>query len=344
MTALAGRLIVPALLMALSLGTGNAAGSKNDALRAAARKDGEVTWYVASMGARAAEAAGLAFTAKYGVKTNVVQGPSQVVFQRLTQELAKGAHNADVFSSVDVGKFMTLKEQDALTPYVPANAAKLLPVFQGLDKDGAFHATIASVVAIAYNTDRVTADEAPQTWTDLLHARWSGQIALGHPAFSGFAGNWAVQMHNLYGRSYFDQLKQQKPEVSRSVLNAVKLVATGERAIAVVPVAPVLKYADRGKPLAVRYPSDGSILVSTPSAIVEGAPHPNAAKLFMEFLLGPEFGNILAAARYEAMRADVKPLPGATPVTEINIVRPTIAETTKGLPQVAKLWREIFGQ
>jgi iron(III) transport system substrate-binding protein len=338
------RILLSAGLTAFWLGASGAALADTKALETAARKEGEVTWYVASLDARNAEAAGRAFTEKYGPKVNVVRAPSQVMFQRLSQDLTQKARNADVFSSVDVGNFVTLKGQGALMAYKPENAAKLLPAFQGLDKDGAFHATIASVIIIAYNKEKVKAEEAPKKWTDLLDPKWEGKMALGHPAFSGFAGNWAAQMNKLYGKGFIEKLEKQKPQVGRSLFDAVNLVSSGERLITASPIAPILENADKGRPLAVTYPADGAILVATPSAVLKDAPHPNAAKLFMEFLLGPEFGEILVKARYEAMRADVKPLPGAKSVTEIKTIRPTIEETTKGIPQVAELWRDVFGQ
>jgi iron(III) transport system substrate-binding protein len=337
------RLILPAVLVSLCLGGGSAMSADMKALQAAARKEGEVTWYVASIDARDAAAAGRAFTAKYGPKVNVVQAPPQVTFQRLTQDLSQNAHNADVFSSVDVANFVTLKGQGLLMTYRPENAVGLLPAFQGLDKDATFHATIASVIVIAFNSDKVKANEAPQRWTDLTDAKWTNKIALGDPAFSGFGGTWATEMNKLYGASYFLRLKETKPQISRSVLDAVNLVALGERAVTVAPIAPILTSADQGKPIAIRYPIDGSILVATPSAVLKSAPHPNAAKLFMEFLLGPEFGTILVHARYESMRPDVKPLPGAKSVTDIKVIRPTVAETTKGAPQVTKVWHQVFG-
>jgi iron(III) transport system substrate-binding protein len=151
-------------------------------------------------------------------------------------------------------------------------------------------------------------------------------------------------MHKLYGPSFFQALEKVKPQVGRSMFDAVNLVASGEQWVTAAPLALVLASADKGKPLAVQYPTDGSILVATPSAILKNAPHPNAAKLFMEFLLGQDFGAILTKARYEAMRADVTPLPGQKPVTETKIIRPSIEETTKGIPRVADLWRGVFGK
>jgi iron(III) transport system substrate-binding protein len=312
------------------------------AIETAASKEGELTWYVASIDARNAEKAAKQFTDKYGIKVNVVRAASQIMFQRLEQDLSQSVANADVFSSVDIGNFITLKANGALAAYAPENAKDLLPIFQNLDPDGLFHATVASVIAIDYNSDKVK--DPPKSWTDLTDPKWAGKLALGHPAYSGFAGNWAAQMQKLYGKSYFERLEKLQPLVSRSLLDATNLLSSGERLVTASPISPILEFKDKGNPLAIQYPDDGAILVSTPSGILKNAPHPNAAKLFMEFLLGPEFNVILAEAHYETMRADVKPLPGAKSVAEIKVIRPTIEDSTKGIPAAAEVWRDVFGQ
>jgi iron(III) transport system substrate-binding protein len=151
-------------------------------------------------------------------------------------------------------------------------------------------------------------------------------------------------MNKRHGKSFFYRLEALKPHVSRTPLDAIDLLTSGECQIAVVPVAFVLAKADEGKPLAVRHPIDGSILVTTPSAVLKNAPHPNGAKLFMEFLMGPTFGSLLAKRRFEVMRSDVKPLLGAKRVTDIKVLRPTATEATKEIAQVAEMWRTIFGK
>jgi iron(III) transport system substrate-binding protein len=338
------RLLLCALAFAACMPGAVAASADLKTLEEGARREGELTWYVASLDARNAEAAGRAFTMKYGAKVSVVRAPSQVMFQRLMQDLSQNTANADVFSSVDVGNFVTFKQRGSLAAFTPEAATQVLPAFRDLDPDGTFHATIASVVIIAYNSDKVRGEEAPKSWSDMLDPRWSGKVALGHPAYSGFAGNWAAQMHKLHGKAFFERMEKLKPQVGRSLFDAVNLVASGERLVTASPIAPILETADKGKPLAVAYPTEGSILVATPSAVLKNAPHPNAARLFMEFLSGPEFNEILVKARYESMRADVKPLPGARAVSELKLIRPTLDDTVKGIPDVAELWRDVFGQ
>jgi iron(III) transport system substrate-binding protein len=336
-------ILLGGLVIASAAGIGSAHADLK-ALEAAARKEGEITWYVASIDARNAEEAGRQFTAKYGIKVNVLRAASQIMYQRLAQDLSQSVAIADVFSSVDVGNFVTLKTNGQLAAYVPENAAHLLPPFQGFDPDGFFHTTVAAVIAIAYNSQKVRVEEAPKTWTDLLDPKWTDKLALGHPAFSGFAGSWAAAVYKLYGKSYIERLEPLRPLVSRSLLDATTLLNSGERLVSATPIAPVMERADKGAPLAILYPSDGAILVATPSAVLKNAPHPNAARLFMEFLLGVEFNRILVKARYESMRADVPPLPGVKSVSEIKVIRPTADDIVSGIPEVSELWRNIFGQ
>ncbi len=314
------------------------------ALASAAGKEAEVTWYVGSIDNRNAETTGKAFTAKYGVKVNIVRAASQIIFQRLSQDLSQKVATADVFSSVDIGNFVALKAKGSLLKYETDADAQLLEPFRNLDPDKFFHATVASVIVIAYNKEKVKDADVPHTWKDLLDPKWEGKLALGHPGFSGFAGSWAAQMLKLYGKSYFERLEKMHPLVSRSLQDAVGLLGSGERLVSPIPIAPIIESADKGNPLAIEYPSDGAIFVATPSGILANAPHPNAAKLFLEFLQGPEFNQIMVKARYESMRPDVKPLPGVKPVTEVKLIRPSIDDQVNGIPKAADLWRDVFGQ
>ena len=101
--------------------------------------------------------------------------------------------------------------------------------------------------------------------------------------------------------------------------------------------------AARGNPLAISYPTDGSVLIIAPSAIVKGTKHPNAAKLFMEYLNSVEASKINTKHFAVPLRPEVPAPPGAKPVSEVKTVRPTIAEIDKGVPEVIEQWRDTFG-
>jgi iron(III) transport system substrate-binding protein len=314
------------------------------ALYEAAKKEGELTWYTAHTDGETAEAVGRAFSQRYpGIKVNVIRTTAQVAYQRLRQEIRSGTAQCDVFSSTDVGHDVALKKEGRLAHYVPENAAKISPEFRDFDKDGTFYPTAAELVVITYNTQRVAPAEAPKKWTDLLDPEWKGKISLGHPAFSGTVGTWVVLMRKLYGWDYFEKLEKNKPQIGRSINDTVTMLNSGERAVAAGPSATTLKSADKGNPVALIYPEDGALLMISPSAVMANAPHPNAARLFMEFLLGVEHAEISVRDRGESLRPEVKPLQGAKPFTEVKVLRPSVDEIIKGIPEVIEQWRDTFG-
>src|SRR5471032_3529001 len=98
----------------------------------AAKKDGELTWYVAHYTSEGAEELGATFTKLYGIKVNVVRTTAQVAYQRLTQDIKNGQTNCDVFSSTDIGHYVRLKAQGQLEKFTPETEAKAAEQFRGV--------------------------------------------------------------------------------------------------------------------------------------------------------------------------------------------------------------------
>src|SRR4051812_7832088 len=313
------------------------------ALEDAAKKEGELTWYVAHYTSEGAEELGADFGKMYGLKVNVVRTTAQVAYQRLTQDIKNNQTICDVFSSTDIGHYVRLKAEGRLEKYTPETAGKIVEAFRNIDPDGFFHTTSAGLVLLTYNSTKVKAEDAPRNWTDLLDPKWKGKISTGHPAFSGYVGTWVLTMRKLYGWSFFDKLEKNKPQIGRSINDTVTALVAGERQVAAGADGSTLFSAARGNPLAISYPSDGSVLIIAPSAIVKGTKHPNAAKLFMEYLNSVEASKINTKHFAVPLRPEVPAPPGAKPVSEVKTVRPTIAEIDKGVPEVIEQWRDTFG-
>lgn len=326
--------------------TATAQGAPLAALHEAARKEGELTWYIVYLPSEDAEQIGRAFSAKYpGVKVNVVRTTAQVAFQRLNQDLQARAANCDVFSSTDIAHYLDLKQRKLLMKYTPAAAAVMDKRLQDLDKDGYFHVASVATIGLVYNTGKVKADEAPTSWNDLTDPRWRGLASVGHPGFSGFVGVWAIEMKKLYGADWFKKLAANKPQVGRSIIDTITTVSSGERSISAGPVNLAASTAAKGNPLAQVAPREGSVLMLSPSAIMANAPHPNASRLFMEFLLGSEEVDKLAYDRYGIpKRAGAKPREGVLGLDASGkLLRPSPQESVDELPEVIDLWRDAFG-
>jgi len=311
----------------------------------AAKKEGELTWYTAHSDDVTAQALGRGFEANFpGIRVNVVRTTAQVAFQRVSQELRAGAMQVDVFSSTDIGHYVYLKEKKLLEQFVPENAGKALEIYQHYDPDGYYFVTSVGLIGMVYNTTKLREADAPRNWTDLTGPKWKDKIALGHPGFSGYVGTWTVMMRKLYGWKFFEDLAKNNPQIGRSINDTITMLNAGERVVAGTgPFANASENVKKGNPLAMIYPTDGTVLILAPSGIMKGVKHPNAARLFMEYLMSVDASKVWVDHFGEPIRPEVSASTGMKSAKELKTIRPSVEEIFKGVPQVIKQWRETFG-
>jgi iron(III) transport system substrate-binding protein len=342
------RLFAPAIAIALAV-AGAAAHAQmapwEQALYEAAKKEREFTVYTAHYDTETIADICAAFEKKYpGVKCNFVRTTAQVAYQRFQQDLKANLAVASVFSSTDISHYPELKKNGVLISYQPHNLAKMVDALKPYnDKDSQYWVTAAALIVLAYNSSLVPEKDAPKRWTDLLDPKWKDKIAIGHPAFSGYVGTWTVEMRKLYGWSYFEKLEKNKPQIGRSINDTVTMLNAKERWVAAGPEATTLLSRDKGNPLAVIYPADGALLMVSETGIPKNAPAPNAAKLFVEFLLDKEAAEVSVRDHSLPVIKGVKPAPGAKALEEIHVIRPTEEEIAKGIPEVKEQFRDTFG-
>lgn len=335
--------LVGAVAVALIGAAAGAARAQTD-LYEAAKNEGRVVWYVAQFDADTAQKIASAFEQRYpGVKVDVVRASTGVIFQRIQQEAAANVFAADVFSTPDEGEGAALESKGMLTCYQPPEVDKIAKGLQHADAAGCYHITSAWLVLITYNSKSITAAEAPKDWPDLLDPKWKNEIAIGDPAFSGSVATWVNQLTRMYSWSYFEKLDKQQPRIGRSINETVTALNSGERRVAVGLDVTTLKSRMAGNPIEVVYPTSGSVLMLAPSAVLKQAPHPNAAKLFLNFMMSREFSKVLAANSYHPIRSDMPALPGARSLNDVKTVRPSLQEIEKGNREVIEKFRATFG-
>ena len=286
LSALVGLLVSIALL-------GAAPASAQDARLEAAKKEGKVVWYT-SLALPTAEKIGKLFEAAYpGVKVEVQRTGSQRILQRVMQETQANLKLVDVIHTSDAGHFVLLKDKKLLMKYSPAGIDAFPASFK--DKDGYYFTLRATVNVIAYNTKLVPAAEVPKGWKDLLEPKWRGKMVTAHPGYSGVISTHVLALVQLYGWDYFKQLAQNKLMLVQSAVDPAGVVASGERQVA-VDGGDYYYYQmkKKGNPIEVVYPKEGVPLVVSPTAIASFAPHPNAAKLFTDFIFTRELQQVMA--------------------------------------------------
>ncbi|MBC5810538.1 MAG: extracellular solute-binding protein [Candidatus Eremiobacteraeota bacterium] len=309
-------------------------------LYAAAKKEGTVVWWTAHYAQSAAERVRDAFKAKYpGIEVQFIRQTAQVIYQRLAQDLKSGVHELDVFASTDEAHYLELKRLNALAQFVPADVDKTHPMFQKLDPDGLYHLGELAFVLINYNPKKV---EPAHRWTHLGDPKYKGQITFGHPAFSGFVGNWVVAMNDKYGWEFFKNVARNNPKINRSINDTVTDIVSGERTIGAGPDNTTLEKKAEGNAIDLYYPDDDSVIVVCPVGVLREAPHPNAARLFENFMYSREYSEALVKASCFPIRTDVPSVNGKT-LDKIRWTRVKVERLATGVPEVVAKWRETFG-
>ena len=282
------------LLLSLVAGLVHApSASAQEARAEAAKKEGKVVWYTSLALTSAEKVAKLFETAHPGIKVEVHRTGSQRILQRVMQELQANIKNVDVIHTSDAGHYVLLKEKKLLMKYAPAGVESFPASFK--DKDGYHYGLRATVNVIAYNTKAVSAAEAPKTWKDLLDPKWRGKLVTAHPGYSGVTATHVLALVHLYGWDYWKQLAQNKPMLVQSAVDPSGVVASGERPVAANGGDYTFhQVKKKGNPIEIVFPKEGVPLVVSPTAIASFAPHPNAARLFTDFIFSRDLQQALA--------------------------------------------------
>jgi iron(III) transport system substrate-binding protein len=330
--------------LAATVTAARAARSDPSALLEAARREGSLTWYVAQLDTVTAERFGRAFTAEYpGITVDVIRTTGQVAFQRLLLDIKNRTPHCDVFSATDISHMPILKDRHELTRFTPDSSSGMRAQFSAQSDGGWYYITNAVRWVLIRNRDRVAAYAAPKAWTDLLDPRWKGQVSVAHPAFSGGAGVWSLAMRKLYGWQFFEALAKNNPRVGRSTQDTVTLLSGGECLVGPTWAPGAYRDVDKGNPIAITQPGDGVVVMVFPSAIPAGAPHPNAARLFVEWMLSDNYSKLIAVDGSEPIRSDVAPRRDEPPLETQKVIALTVEEIRKGVPEVIEQWRDTFG-
>jgi iron(III) transport system substrate-binding protein len=312
-------------------------------LIAAARKEGRVVYYT-SVDLPLAERIARTFEARYpGVSVRVERSGAERVFSRIGQEYGSNIRNVDLVNSSDAAHLIVWKRDGWLAPYVPEDVAKHYPA-EHKDADGTFANFRITLSPIAYNTNLVKKEEAPKSFADLLDPKWVGKIVKAHPGYSGTILTSTFQVSRDIGWDYFEKLAKQKIMQVQSATDPPKKLALGERAIMADGVEYVLfQLKEKGDPVEIVYPSEGTPLIVGPNAIFKAAPNPNAARLLQSWMFSPECQQLcIDHGGMHSAHPQTKEKAGRVPLSKIKLMKDDPAGVEKQSEAIKKRYTQIF--
>ena len=220
-------------------------------------------------------------------------GNSAQLAARITTEEQAKTVVADVADhSVRSALLLTVAPTDFYEAFIPPAAKDpkvkwLTDPVADPDKKGKINANLAQFFAIWTNTRSVAAADAPKNAMDVAtNPKWKGQIIWRTPWTSGGGNHLYYYAQKVYGRDWVTKMQAQNPVFADDQDAALLQVARGEYAIGLGLTgrqgADLIK---QGQPLKALWPNDFVITSTQGSQLVLDAPHPNAAKVFINWTL-----------------------------------------------------------
>lgn len=330
-------LLFPCLLSPFTSNAGEPA--RPESTLEAAKKEGSVTWY-ATMNLSDATRIVQVFEKEYPfLKVNLFRAGSQSLLNRMTAEHRAGRSLADV-AETNILESYFFQKKGYFQPY-QSPEAKFFPA-EFRDPNGFWVADYLNFFVIAYNTRMVSEPNAPRGYDDLLNPRWKNLIGLSDDSVRWY-GALVDYMGADKGRAFMRRLAAQNPRMLKGSYGLLsELIATGEVATGVVLAATVetLKN-DKKAPIEWKNSIDPVATSIVGLHLLSKAPHPNAAKLFIDFLLSVETQKRLAAMNRVPARTDVKPRSAKLDPANLKIlvISPDMSERFERYSQE---FREIF--
>jgi ABC-type Fe3+ transport system substrate-binding protein len=276
---------------------------RSAALVQAAKKEGKMVFYT-SVETEFARALTAAFEARHPfIKTDIFRSTHDKIFSRMNVERQTGTYTADV---VSVGEFETyhMQKKGFIAPYKSPSAAAYPDGFK--DPNGYWTDLYDNLIVTAYNTTRVKRNELPQRWEDLLHPRWKGRMVLDQNEDRWFA-NMLYLMGEKKGMEFMQSLAKQEVAIRGGRSLATQLLSAGEFDLQIVAYwyRPYLM-KKQGAPVDW-IGMEPAVIALHPISIVEKAPHPNAARLFIDFALSDEGQRVFLQRGREPAKPGLRP-------------------------------------
>lgn len=335
---------VSALLLAAAASAAPPPTTATQQLVNAAKKEGRVVFYT-SMELQTAKKIGEAFEAAYpGIGVEVERNGCERMLQRLAQERGMGIRVADVIDCSDITALLRWKQDGWLAPFLPADVASLWPA-EARDPDGYFATERFTLSPILYNTKLVKPEDAPQSFADLLDKKWSGKIVKARPGYSGTILTVTFELSRYLGWDYLKTLGKQNVMQVQAAAEAPAVVARGERPIAADGLEYLeLQIRDHGDPIEPVYPSEGTPSIASGVGVIVDAPHPNAARLLLSWLLSRDGQQLLVDTDwFRSFDPGVKPRTGIKPLSEIPVMTTDLTAQAQAVGEIKKKYEEYFG-
>jgi iron(III) transport system substrate-binding protein len=284
-----------------------------------AKKEGKLVIYTASIGSPFHKTVFKAFEARYGIKIELLEARASEVRERVRVEQSAGRFLGDIHHNGSTTTWLMQRDGNFQPHGAVPNVKNIVSPFEA--DEIKIPAEVISY-CVMVNKNLVKPADEPKSWKDILDPKWQSKILSDDYRALGGGAVFFVVMQNTFGREYHEKLAAQKPVFSRDLANNERRVARGEFPI-YIPFSLQDFNTLKGLPIKPIVPVEGRPYIRFDLSVLKNAPHPNAARVFMNHYLEIDSQLVFANAGYA-------PVVGGVVEKTDPTIRPLLATTAMG--------------
>jgi len=254
---------------------------------------------------------------------------------RMQAEKSAGKSVADVLHNGNIVQFHTLESE-----FAQFNTPEQNAFGDNVKKAGIWTAYQVTPLVIAYNSNNLSKDRFPASWNDLANPEWRGKLGL-QGSNSGFMFIAWQALRDVLGKDYWAKVATNKPVFFSSSQPLMEGLLRGELLLnGNAGSYYVWQYGVRdGAPIKGHVPKEGVPVALSPMAVLKDAPHPNGARLFVDWALSAEGQNAMVSilGSYSG-RKDVPAPKEAQPLDTIKLLVPNVSDLIQNRNEFKAEW------
>ena len=266
------------------------------------------------------------------------------LYAKLMAERQAKTYQPDVLTLTDMTFVLDFQKRNGWSRYESPELAAFKPEHKS-QPEGYYMWGGIIVAGIAYNPTTVKPEDAPKSWKDLLDPKWKDSINV-KVSNSGLQHEAWMMIGGIYGDDYWKEFGKLNPRAFDSYVQQFDRAVSGQdMVICTAQYSGYLQSRAKGAPIVFVNPTEGVIAAPSLMGAVDRAPHPEAAKLFMDWYTGvPGQQAYVDASSLYSAREDVKPPAGGVPIAAFKqLIPPDWDAFLKTHAKFVKEWNIMIG-